>query len=610
VPSCEKAETVKGNEDVVVADEARAVPDGAEKEEGGTSAGVRCGRCSRKGHVAAACTFEAYCVICDSNDHVNHRCPVLKMPRPVAHAVGYAVHGLGFYHIPRAPLSRARKDSKMAVVAVEGGQLSKEEVKGQLERLFPGKWMWELREHEGNSFITKFPSKMELQRAIAFGGAMAKGEKIPKGVRITFDVWQEKEVGFLLPKVWVRVFGLRKELREFLELWAVGTMLGSTQTVDMEETRKNNYGRVQIAVLNPALIPAHLDVVIADHYFELEFEVERIGVDENGEEAIVEWNGGGAEGEKGGKEGAVETMLEREAKRSKLSNIADVRVVEDGSDGSGNSTQGESLKEYVQNLSEEEFKIFLKRKAKEIIDMSVDRVLEEAADKVMAANEDVLNEGSKVDEVEEGEGMLLDGSVPDSAQPLAAQVNSMVAGSDKNLEEAASIPELITSVRSSPRLVGAKNEHTLVKAGERMAKKNLEFGGGMPSTKSEFSLKPSVAANSLQQIGLFVGSEGMEVNNNMEHLLSLESFRGEIELGGSVSDGGYSESEEENIESMEANALKILCGELMEEVFDEDSFPLSCELRGKARKYKSHAKSCLFRTCKERKNKVKIRSQK
>jgi hypothetical protein len=107
-----------------------------------------------------------------------------------------------------------------------------------------------------------------------------------------------------------------------------------------------------------------------------------------------------------------------------------------------------------------------------------------------------------------------------------------------------------------------------------------------------------------------VGSEGMEVNNNMEHLLSLESFRGEIELGGSVSDGGYSESEEENIESMEANALKILCGELMEEVFDEDSFPLSCELRGKARKYKSHAKSCLFRTCKERKNKVKIRSQK
>jgi hypothetical protein len=172
------------------------VPDGAAKEEGDLVSGYRCGRCSRKGHVAAACSFEIYCVICDSHDHVNHKCPVLKMPRPVAHAVGYAVHGLGFFHIPRAPLSRVREDSKTAVVAVEGGKLTKEEVKGQLQRLFPGKWVWVLRDHECNSFITKFPSKLELQRAMAFGGAMAKGDNIPAGVRLSFDLWQEKEIKF------------------------------------------------------------------------------------------------------------------------------------------------------------------------------------------------------------------------------------------------------------------------------------------------------------------------------------------------------------------------------------------------------------------------------
>jgi hypothetical protein len=27
----------------------------------------------------AKCTKEIYCVICDSHDHVNHKCPVLKM---------------------------------------------------------------------------------------------------------------------------------------------------------------------------------------------------------------------------------------------------------------------------------------------------------------------------------------------------------------------------------------------------------------------------------------------------------------------------------------------------------------------------------------------------
>ena len=46
-----------------------------------------------------------------------------------------------------------------------------------------------------------------------------------------------------------------------------------------------------MAVLNPALIPPELDMVIGDHYFELEFEVERMGFDENGEEAMIEWPG-------------------------------------------------------------------------------------------------------------------------------------------------------------------------------------------------------------------------------------------------------------------------------------------------------------------------------
>jgi hypothetical protein len=57
-------------------------------------------------------------------------------------------------------------------------------------------------------------------------------------------------VGYLLSKVWIRVFGMRQELYEFLDLWAVGSMLGSTQTVDMETSRKSNFGRVHVVVLN------------------------------------------------------------------------------------------------------------------------------------------------------------------------------------------------------------------------------------------------------------------------------------------------------------------------------------------------------------------------
>jgi hypothetical protein len=88
--------------------------------------GTNCSCCTRKGHIAANCTKEIYCIICDKHDHVNYKCPLLKMPRPVAHTVGYAVHGLGFYHIPRRPLARSRKDSRTAIVSVEGGMLPME----------------------------------------------------------------------------------------------------------------------------------------------------------------------------------------------------------------------------------------------------------------------------------------------------------------------------------------------------------------------------------------------------------------------------------------------------------------------------------------------------
>ncbi|RLM69189.1 hypothetical protein C2845_PM17G05950 [Panicum miliaceum] len=137
----------------------------AEVEEEGSEqggGGVKCSRCTKRGHATAKCVAELLCVICNAEDHVNHRCPLLKQSRPVAHAVGYAVHGLGFYHITHAPLPRSKKESRSAVISMVGGVLTKEQVVVQLQRIFPGKWSWELSEHEQNVFITKFPSRQDL----------------------------------------------------------------------------------------------------------------------------------------------------------------------------------------------------------------------------------------------------------------------------------------------------------------------------------------------------------------------------------------------------------------------------------------------------------------
>lgn len=91
--------------------------------------------------------------------------------------------------------------------------------------------------------------------------------------------------------------------------------------VDMETTRKSDYGRIMVAVLNPMLIPARLDVVIGDHYFELEFEVKKLGINENGEEVEVEWKGGGG----GGGEDEEEEEKEEEKNESAASTGRDTK---------------------------------------------------------------------------------------------------------------------------------------------------------------------------------------------------------------------------------------------------------------------------------------------
>ncbi|KAJ1297426.1 hypothetical protein BS78_01G375300, partial [Paspalum vaginatum] len=426
-----------------------------------------------------------------------HKCPLLKQPRPVAHAVGYAVHGLGFHHIPHPPLPKAKNDNS------------------QLQKLIPSRWSWELKEHE-EGFVTQFPSKAELQRSIAFGGADVKLEGVSVGIRLQFSEWTEKEEGYLLPKVWVRVFGIRQKLRELLNMWAVGSMLGSTQSVDMEMTRKNNFGRIFITVLNPRLIPTHLYVVIGDHYFELSFEVEKIGIDEYGDEVELDLSNSDDEGNKEEEEDLMDELEpepSRELKRSKNSNTSLPEKV--GNDSGKKEGVKNSFLAAVQNLSEEEFEVFLKKTAEEILDISVNTVIGEVAGKVIA-EDDV--------EMSQNNGGLRGGSdnspivvsctvvpsVPiDNKMTLAdydhqqltevgnanytnVQVNLVsLISSDKVLEggnnrvstpksdflvAVAAIPKsAISPTRASPRLAGLTDEHAMARAERMTAKKNLDF---------------------------------------------------------------------------------------------------------------------------------------
>jgi hypothetical protein len=49
--------------------------------------------------------------------------------------VGYAVHGLGFYHIPRPPLAKEKKEVRTSLNSVEGGQIPKGSGRGSAKTI-------------------------------------------------------------------------------------------------------------------------------------------------------------------------------------------------------------------------------------------------------------------------------------------------------------------------------------------------------------------------------------------------------------------------------------------------------------------------------------------
>jgi hypothetical protein len=120
------------------------------------------------------CTGKLRCGICDSNEHMMGKCPILKQPRFLAHPCGYDVSGLGFYHIPHGPISLGKCDNQTTLVTVQGSTISIPQLVTELSRLIPAKWLWDVTQQDNKSFIVPFPSRGDLQRLVAFGKADIK----------------------------------------------------------------------------------------------------------------------------------------------------------------------------------------------------------------------------------------------------------------------------------------------------------------------------------------------------------------------------------------------------------------------------------------------------
>jgi hypothetical protein len=199
----------------------------------------------------------------------------LKGPKPVALSVGYGAPGLGFHYIPVSDkeYNDTKESAAWGLVTVRGGEITKDEVKGELERLVPIQWQWDIKDHGTNEFLTVFPNTMELARMEEFGEVKVKN--CPR-LFIKCKCWgSHEDVKYQLPVVWVQVGGILKQLRKnYLILWAIGTLIGATQMVDMVFTRSGDLARIKVAVLDPKKIPETLHVVFGKYLHAIYFILE------------------------------------------------------------------------------------------------------------------------------------------------------------------------------------------------------------------------------------------------------------------------------------------------------------------------------------------------
>lgn len=259
------------------------VDKGKSKVESKGSGKPYCFRCLTKGHTMQDCSSKFYCEICESVDHVAICCPSFRSTvKPTAQLCGYATDGLGFFHIPLSAGHKIKHEPRAALIKVSKGKLSVNDVIAELERLIPGRWKWVVHDNGDDTFRTMFPSAAELRRMVEWGKVHTKVGEVKMEIA---ERGVGNEVKYVIPKVWVQCKGLPSELREYLIIWAVGSILGITKAVDMLFTRRYDIAHLQVLALDPSLIPDVVDVVIGDHLYELAFKVEP----ESGLTSLFRW---------------------------------------------------------------------------------------------------------------------------------------------------------------------------------------------------------------------------------------------------------------------------------------------------------------------------------
>jgi hypothetical protein len=167
------------------------------------------------------------------------------------------------------------KPAPTALVTILDGHLAASAVQNELARLIRADWNWKAVPHGDNSYLVTFPSEEELNRMDDVEFRLKN-----HGVSITIQQWQQDSdiiPVYQLDEVWVHITGVPHSWRHYLCFWALGTVVGTTQEVDMLTFRKKGIIRIKVGVLSRADLPIKTDIVFGKIGYRITFSLEEEG---------------------------------------------------------------------------------------------------------------------------------------------------------------------------------------------------------------------------------------------------------------------------------------------------------------------------------------------
>ncbi|KAM0894931.1 hypothetical protein ACQ4PT_024158 [Festuca glaucescens] len=208
--------------------------------------------------------------------HKSEECPMLAMPKPTGVMYGLANDNMLFMDLPKTPGIRPKPDSgKMGRIRISGGFMTDRQVLDELKWLVPGEFQWDISQIDASSFRVVYPTKQDMARVRKIKAINVEGTSNT----IHFENWETDSLDkWEFTDVWVRFHCCPDELRrDYLALFALGSLIGKTKKVDMKFTREKGIVRQLISVINPKAIPARLDHSYDGEGFGVDVEVEGNG---------------------------------------------------------------------------------------------------------------------------------------------------------------------------------------------------------------------------------------------------------------------------------------------------------------------------------------------